>query len=690
MKEKWRKYLTFAAPSSKKPPVSKQRLAVTYYAMLATGVVITATIIWLQIGYKPEPYYGTQPQSEILEPVRGTIYDCNGKVLAISVPEYEVRFDPETPVDTLLNNNIDALSKALSGFFKDKSTAQYKKLILEAKSKGNRFLKLGNRNISHEEMLEVKKFPVFRFGQRFGGIIFTKYDKRQYPYGRLARRVLGYIQDRGEESGVSEIGLEGSFNQELSGESGIRYLRTTEGRNTIPDVTREAIEPIDGADIHTTLDINIQAFAEQALRRQIDTMHQIQGGCVVVMEVATGAIRAMVNLKRDDKGNLDEIFNYVLRQKGEPGSVFKASALMTLLDDNKTTLSTVLNTNYGEFTYKGKVLPRDPYVKNQEKITVLEGFQKSSNQVMRTLVCDNYTGNESYYVDKLLSYKLAENFQFDIGGEIPAVIPYPGDANWWATTLPQISIGYNVELLPIHTVTFYNGIANNGKVMRPYLVESLNRKGKELGDFGPKVLNGKMCRQQTIDSLKYALRRVVTHGTGREVSKAKCPVGGKTGTARVCVTYRNSKGMLIGGYQYPNGSIEYQASFVGFFPVDKPKYTVSVIVYSKPSYKPLYGGTWCGPVFTEIVNRLYSYTPHWGQSISAQKDLSEYETPEVASEYTDGIMPDLTGMGLSQALYLLESNGLKVSYSGRGRVTGQFPLPGEVLPEDKAVKIKLN
>lgn len=674
---------------STKNQASRKRLGIIYGAMIVVAAAAVARIAMLQISYEPDKVYGIRDQKEILEPTRGDILAYDGRPLAVSSPRYDVRMDCSVIADSVFRADIGALSEELSALFRDKSAAQYKKYITDARNKGARYLRIGNRDVSHEEMLRVKGMPIFRKGQYRGGIIIEKHDSRIYPYGKLARRVIGYVKDNDNSSGNNLIGLEGKFNYALHGQEGERYLRRTENSEWIPALDREIVEPVDGADLYTTLDVNIQDIADRALRSKIDTVKDVEGGCVIVMDVQTGAVRAMVNLHRGKNGKLDETLNYAIRQTAEPGSVFKLASLMTLLEDNKTTLSSVMKTNRGRWSYNGTSF-YDDYIARMDEVSVLWGFKKSSNQVFRKLVCDNYTGNEKKYIDKLYSYKLCEKFNFDIDGEGRATIPVPGSESWSGTSLPSIAIGYNVMLTPLHIVTFYNGVANNGKLMKPYLVESLKRNGVTVAEYGPVILNGALCRQKTIDSLHKALRIVVTEGTGSALRNARCHVSGKTGTARIPITYKDARGKEVTKYQDPQGYKRHQATFVGFFPSEKPKYTAIVVIYSKKTRGNFYGGSWSAPVFRQIVDEVYTSSCDWDTPLEAKAKLPEIPDPELDIT-RDGsyVIPDATGLGLADALYLLENRGFKVRTEGRGKVVSQDPPAGMPGTEGTEITLKM-
>lgn len=608
-----------------KNTASPQRLLIVYVIMMVAAVIAVLRIAYLQIFYVPDTEFGAKGITETLEPARGNILARDGRPLAVSSPKYEIRMDCTVSKSETFESGIDSLCIELAKMFGNKSAATYESEIRKARNKGDGYFRIGNRYISHDEMNRLKNFPIFRLGRNRGGLIIEKQDSRIYPYAKLARRTIGYVKDNANSSGNNLIGIEGKYNYLLHGKEGVRSLRRTENKEWIPDLDKEIILPEDGTDILTTIDIELQDIADKALRSKIDTVSSIEKACAIIMDVETGAIRAMVNLGRTKNGELDEIENYAISMAAEPGSVFKLASLVTLLEDGKATLDTKIKGNKGRWSYNGRTF-YDEYIRKEEEATVLWGFMKSSNQVFRQLVCDNYTGHEKEYVDKLYSYKLCEKFNFDIEGEGRSFIPTPGSANWSGSSLPSIAIGYNVNITPLNILTFYNAIANDGKVMRPYLVEALEKNGKTVKELGPTVLSGKICSQKTIDTVKRALRTVVEKGTGSALKNAKCEVSGKTGTARMLVEYTNSKGKTVSGYEDPKGYKRHQATFVGFFPSDKPKYSAIVVVYSQKTRGNFYGGSWAAPVFREIVDNICTLGPEWGEELVPKAGLPEIKT----------------------------------------------------------------
>ena len=413
----------------------------------------------------------------------------------------------------------------------------------------------------------------------------------------------------------------------------------------------------------------------------------------LVMDVETGAIRAMVNLRRDGSGALGETYNYAIGRAGDPGSVFKLTTLMTLLEDGKVTLDTEVPTFHGRWSWKGEKLPADTYLKDKgEYISVADGLKLSSNHVFRYLACMNYGEDirqQKRLVDKLYEYKMNEKFDFDLEGLAEPVIPAPGSSRWSGTTLPSIAIGYSVLETPLHILMFYNGIANKGKLMKPYLVEAMERDGKKVKRMGPEVLNGSICSKATADTLVRALKLVVDEGTGRRLKSARCDIAGKTGTAQIpFVTETGGKARTV--YKDRDGRKQHQGTFVGFFPADDPKYSAIVSVYSKLSTEDFYGGSIPAETFREIADDIYTLSPDWGNELKSRGDVPEMTTRGVISG-EDNIeeVPDVKGLGLTDAIWSIENCGYRCIYEGTGHVIRQSPEAGSKARKGRTVKLTL-
>ena len=603
-------------------------LYILYLLFLFMAIVIVVRIAHIQLFYKPDnslsKYLRPKSIKENIEPTRGAIIAHDGRLLAMSTPMYQIYMDctvlkakNNKSEETKWRSKARELAKSLSQIYKDKSGAEYYKIIITGRERGSRYVKIG-KPIDHEILQSIKRLPLFNEGQYKGGIIIQKNDTRQYPYGALARRTIGYVKDNNKSNGNNKIGLEGRFDYILHGKEGYKWMKIADNKAIIPNTDSAFVKAEDGKDLRTTLNIDIQDIADDALRANIANNPKIEGGCVIVMDVSTGAIRAMVNLLRDSTTNkLNESYNLAIGRVGEPGSVFKATTLMSLLEDGKVRLSDQIPTNHGDL----KGFNRDQHIVDYERInktdkmTVLHGFEISSNYIFRKLAIDNYGNRPKKMLDKLYLYKLGEAYDFDLAGFKSPTIPSPDSRNWSGTDLGSIAIGYSVTVTPLHTLTFYNAIANKGKMMKPYIVEDIEENGIVREKRGPSVLNGSICSKATADTLTRALKRVAEEGTGRRMLKgAICPIAGKTGTSRIVLDPKYTR-ISKNPYEDEKGRKQYQATFVGFYPADKPQYSVIVVIYSYLNREIFYGGTLPAMTFREIVDKTIALNPLNGEAI---------------------------------------------------------------------------
>lgn len=452
-----------------------------------------------------------------------------------------------------------------------------------------------------------------------------------------------------------------------------------------------------GLDVRTTIDINLQDMADKALRKNIENAENIAGGCVVIMEVETGAIRAMVNLQKDKNGNFREIYNMAIGRPAEPGSVFKAVTMTTLLEDGAVTLDQKIKTNKGKMDDMPKV-NADGYIVDWERehktnwISVVDGFKISSNYVFRRLVKDEYGERPEEFIDRLHTYGFGNSRVFDLH-ELNANTPRVPDVNsksWTIYDLVATAIGYNVTATPLQIATFYNAIANNGKMMRPYIVSQTEKGGEAIEVFEPEIMNGSICSKATADTLTRALKMVTEEGTGSALKNAKFQVAGKTGTSRVFLESKERPGSS-NPYQDLEGRRKHQGTFVGFFPADEPKYTAIVVAYSELMRGNLYGGNIPAKTFREIVDGVWATETHWSKEITARAKVPEMEEKAISIGRKDKgkTVPDVNGMGLKDALFCLENNGYKCRYSGLGHVVKQTPAPGTELNKGQIIELYL-
>ncbi len=617
-------------------------------------------------------------RQEQIEANRGSILAMDGRALSTSVPYFQIRMDCILPSEKLFNDNIDALSKQLSQFFQDKSAAAYKREIVTARREGRRYKALGNRLVDYSEMLQIKQFPIFKEGVNRGGIITEQRNRRINPYGRLAYRTIGFINNEG-----TGTGLEKSYESYLRGSAGSQTVRRMLGGEWVPAKSDDIIHPSDGLDVQTTLNIEIQEATENALRQQLSKSNVFEGATAIVMEVKSGAIRAIANMKKGRDGSFDESYNYAIGHATEPGSTFKLATLVALMEDGYATLNTKVETGNGRWRYSTTTFS-DVHHSGFGDITLLEAFEKSSNVAFAKLVVEYYSNREKSYVDRLVNMKLNERFNLDLPGEARAQLYTPGDQSWNRLSLPMMSIGYFSLLTPLHTLTFYNAIANNGKMMKPYFVENLQKDGVVIKKFGPQVISGSICSKKTVQQVQDALRKVVERGTAKSIDNPKYQISGKTGTAQIA---------FDGVYKDSQGNRKHQASFAGFFPSDNPEYSVIVVLYTNKTKENFYGGAWAAPVFREIADKIYTNSPHWFQPVSPGNtplDMNIQSLAQASVPQYDGIVPDVCGMGLKDALYILENLGYRVSFAGRGRVVAQNPPHETPLLKNGIINLQLS
>lgn len=678
-----------------------------YVLFLVLAVVMVVRIIQIQWTWKLDDeivsYFKPSRAKSIIEPKRGAIIGCDGKILALSTPMYQLYMDCTVRKDYFATKKdgkrmekewlgkaqefSQALAEEIGGDARD-----YFSKIEEGRKSGNRYLKLGGL-IDRESLLNLQKKPLMDEGRYRSGIIAERKDTRQYPYGTLARRTIGYVKDNSNSNGNNHIGLEGKYDYILHGKEGRVWLRMTDNKERIQDYDSTFVKPEDGMDVRTTIDITIQDIADKAVRKQFMESNKIDMACAVVMETATGAIRAMVNLVRDPvDSSINETYNMAIGLNSEPGSVFKATTLMTALEDGIIhSLDETIPTNNGYIPG----YPRDDHIGPDKEISYIRGFEKSSNYVFRYIAVNNYKDNPKKLIDKLYMYKLGQAFDFDLEGFQEPQLPSPDSRTWSPTDLGSVAMGYSVKETPLHILTFYNAIANKGKMMKPYLVESIERNGSVKQKLGPSVLNASICSRATADTLLRAMLGVTSDGTAHRLKGAKLRVAGKTGTAHQVLSKEDTdRHGSRSPYVTGDGRVHDLGTFVGFFPAEAPKY--SAIICMKSSLVDervgLNGGRYPASAMREIVDNIYALDPEWGEEIVPGGLVPvmklDREIPDQKGEESP-VVPDVTGLGLMDAMYMIENSGLKCSYSGTGHVTSQIPKAGQRVEKGSTVSMTL-
>jgi len=645
-----------------------------------------------------------------VEATRGNIYSNDGSLLATSVPEYELRMDMFAggiQDDKVFNEKVDSLAMKLSHFFQDKTPKEYARYLRTARQDSARYL-LIHRKVGYSDLKTIRTFPLFNVGRYTGGLIAVQKNKRILPFKALAARTIGYKN----ENVKNGVGLEGAYKEYINGETGKRLMQRIAGGVYIPVNEEAEVAPKDGADIISTIDINMQDLAQSALEKQLIKC-QADHGAVIVMEVATGEVRAVANFSKVSEGVYKEQFNYAIAGNQDPGSTFKLASYMALLEDKLVDTGTLVGT--GTYQIPGHTI-KDSHG-SIGTVTVKKAFEQSSNAAVAYLVNNRYKEDQSKFTDHLYDWHLNEKMVLQIPGEAQPVVKSPKNKSWSKTmTLPQMAYGYEMQLTPLKMLSFYNAVANNGKYIAPIFVKEIRRLGNPIEQFKARVINPKICSDVTLSKIKNMLEGVVIEGSGKRfVYNPLYPIAGKTGTAQVADANK--------GYK---ANKQYQASFVGYFPADKPKYSMIVVINDpKGDY---YGASVSGPVFREVADRIYASDMQMyndvptrlvgntvnpptkaGQSKATQKvykvfgfkplfaSKSEYyniidtSAGTVFQENNErkGVMPNVAGMGLKDALYLLGNAGLKTKVTGSGKVVSQSVLAGTKVGKGLGVEIML-
>ncbi|MCX6204333.1 MAG: penicillin-binding protein [Bacteroidetes bacterium] len=653
---------------------------------------------------------------EEIPAARGTIYSEDGQMLSTNIPQFDIYIDFRvTPLHEkngfLFRNNIDSLSLSLAALFKDKTAEKYKDELTKAFdiSEGNYELR---KKISYREYLQLVKFPLFKLGRYKSGMIAQEKNIRLNPYENIGYRTIGLARDE------NKVGLEKSYDTVLNGRNGRQLVRAIAGGVTVPVQEGEfEIAPEVGKDIVSTLDVFIQEVTENALKKMM-IQNEATTGVAMVMEVKTGKIKAIANLGKVGEGVYVEDLNYAITPT-EPGSTFKLVTLLSALEDGNVTLNSRLNLEGGVWKVAGQTV-FDSEKHGKFDASVLEAFEESSNVGMAKIAMTHYSNKVDVFFKHLSKLRLDSTSGIDLVGERQPRLVKPGSRLWGPTTLPWMAFGYNIEISPIQTLNLYNSIANNGVMMRPYLVNAIQEEGKKIKTFLPTVYNAQLCKPSTIRDLRIALEGVCINGTAKTLFKNSLyKVAGKTGTAKVA---NGNKG-------YGEGI--FQSSFAGYFPADNPQYTCVVIIKNRPHAPIFYGASVAGPVFKEIADRLYStyiqnkldIAPVFAmkdsqlfnysiskmslQTIAKQLSITYQDSSLSTNDWiqlqgkgktlkaaqqviSDSSMPNMTGMKLQDALWLCEKKGLLVKCVGKGKVIKQSIAQGELIIKGQQIQIELN
>ncbi|MES2386593.1 MAG: penicillin-binding protein [Bacteroidota bacterium] len=643
-----------------------------------------------------------QLKQDRVKATRGNIYGDDGALLATSLPFYRVAFDPGASNRDSFAVAVDSLSLLLSRSFGEGSPQDYRRKLVTARREGKRFMYLSRKYINYQTRKQMLRWPLFRAGKIKGGVIFEKRDVRYLPFFELAKRTVGYLN---ENSGGA--GLELSYNKQLAGVDGISLFRRMSGGYWKP-IYEEQL-PVEGLDIQTTIDVNVQDVSETALKKALE-FHRADYGCVVVMEVATGKIKAMANLGLTKDGSYAETYNYAVKHSTEPGSTFKLASYMALLEDGSVNIDDSVFCEHGTKMFYERPM-HDAHEGGYGNLTVKQAFEKSSNIAVAKLTVDHFRKTPQRYLDYLDQFGLTTNLEFQMKGATESEIKKLNDPFWSGTTLPWMSTGYEVKVTPLQTLTFYNAVANGGNMIQPVIVEDV-RKAEDVKErFEPKVLKKDIASDKTLAKVRQMLEGVVENGTASNIKHADYKIAGKTGTA-----------CRIVNKVYTN---HYYTSFCGYFPAENPKYSAIVVIDNPQGYN-MHGADVAAPVFKEVADKIYArdvemhkelesvseeygadkfpllqagnfntlnfLCNRFGISNHAAGGSNEWVKADIVNRsvtWRSKASNDVRGMMLKDALYLLENKGMRVEVRGHGRVKNQSIEPGIIPVKGMGVVIEL-
>ena len=661
-------------------------------------------------------------RERVVEAARGNIYSNDGSLLATSVPEYDIRFDAmaiPSEHNDVFNARVDSLAINLAKYFGDRSSRQYLTQLKEARAKKQRYV-LIKRAVSHQQLKDLKKFPLFKNfkaeKKRFSSsLIAVRENKRILPFTNLAARTIGYKNTKGD---TVRVGLEGAYGDYIEGKSGVQLMQRIAGGVWIPVNREMEIAPTDGSDIIATIDVNMQDMAQRALEKQLQ-ISNADNGCVVLMEVQTGEIRAIANFTKDGEGIYREKFNYAIAQGADPGSTFKVASYLVALDDKKVDLNTVVDVGNGTYKVPSHTI-KDSHAPKKSRMTVLEAFEESSNVAVAKLINQHYGANPEKFTGKLHEWGLNQPLGIQIPGEATPWVKMPDSRSWSKLSLVQMAYGYELKLTPLQTLTLFNAVANNGKMVAPLFVKEIQHLGQPVKKFEARVINKQIASPEAIKSMQTMMKGVMDEGTGKRLKSPLYTSAGKTGTAQMADGSR--------GY----GQRRYQSSFAGYFPAENPKYSMIVVIRNPRN--GYYGGSVAGPVFRELADMVYANdlslhhtfdqrqvnvagekvpytlrgskeatakvyeklgfkTVNWNAIVRSEKDSSgagATPTSFAINEVKEGVVPNVKGMGLVDAIFAMENAGYKTTVRGKGKVINQSLAAGQRLKAGTHVLIELN
>jgi cell division protein FtsI (penicillin-binding protein 3) len=691
--------------------------------VLWVGALIFKIVLTQQVhgGYWKSVADSLTTDYKKIEAERGNIYSEDGRLLATSLPFFELRMDTkaESVSSELFRAKSDSLALCLSKLFNDKSVEDYRRLIVNGRKDKERYLLL-KRRVSYTDLLVVRKFPIFNLGRYKGGLIAIQQPRRVNPFDYVALRTIGLCRD-----GAQKVGLEAKYDNYLQGTNGRQLMQRITGNTWLPLTDENAIEPQNGKDIVTTIDVGLQDVAENALLNTL-IKNEAKHGCAILMEVKTGKIKALANLGQDESGAYSENFNYAIAEAIEPGSTFKMASCAALIESGLADTSTMVDLEHGHKLYGKQKMTDHELAVNY--VSLKTSFAISSNVGISKLVTTYFGSNPQKYFDLLKQFGLTEKTGIDLDGEARPDVKNTSSKYYnKVVSLPWMSVGYEERLTPLQTLCWYNTIANNGKRMKPYLVSQVKEFGKVIKQFEPTIVKENVVKPATVGKLRAIMEAVVTKGTAKGVLlNPNYSIGGKTGTAQIFQ-------LGSGGFNNKGGgSKKFLASFVGYFPADNPLYSCIVVIYNPTKDKSVYYGSQVAcPVFKELADKVYATSTFMHSAIEKNDSLLhpndrpselvgnskevELVLTELKSKHAtaseigwcsmlkngnsyssvnrnieQGKVPDVSGFSLKDALFVLENKGLKVKFTGNGKVISQNPDAGEILIKGSEISLELS
>ena len=651
----------------------KSRFYILIGFLVIFGFVLIGKLIHLQF-YSNTEGLGIAPEALVknivLEPSHGDIYAADGNILATSVTRYALHWDALTPSLSLFNENKRTLADSIA-VLTSKTPILVLNQLENARKQKSRYWPVV-KDVSYSTLKRFKSFPIFNKSAYKGGLIVEQEIKREHPLGKIAERSIGY-EKLDKDGTYFRVGIEGAFSQYLRGDSGLRLKQKIANGQWKPISDSNEKEPTQGFDLRTTLDVNIQDVAHNALLGQLEK-YEADHGTVVVMEVNSGAIKAIANLGRTEEGKYFEKLNYAVGEAHEPGSTFKLMGMIAALEDKVINENTLIETGKGELTFYGKYKVKDSKKGGYGTITAAKAFEVSSNVGLVKIIYDNYKENPKLFVDRLYNMGLNKNLGLPIWGEGNPKIPYPTDTDWDGLDLPWMAYGYGISLTPLQILTFYNSIANNGEMVQPQFLTEIGNLGNIPHKvFTKQVLNPSICSKETLEKVQRMMFNVVDKkwGTGYRIKDSLLTMAGKTGTCQV---------------DYATNNVQYISSFVGYFPVEQPQYSCIVVIHRPDKSKGYYGAKVAAPVFKTIAKKIFNDIPQQ-LNLEASKIRNLIEYIQLQKDFK---VPNLEGLSSQEALKKLEALGLKVELKGTGSVKGQQPQAGSKVKNNQKVILELS